>query len=367
MTARVARSNETSPGAACAEIKKVIGGPDVRAVLYFASSCYKLDEVAGQMQESFGPTPTMGCSTAGELISGAMTTNSIVAMALTSDELMDVDVQVVDDVRRRESLDRALVGFEKHFGIAMRGMPSEQFVGIVLIDGLSLSEESVMDQIGNYTDVLFLGGSAGDDLKFKQTLVCANGKAYAGAAVLAVLRVKNGFDIIKTQSFRATDKILKATKVDESRRSVLEFDGQPAAQAYAQAVGTPLDKAHERFMRNPVGLMVDTDPFVRSPQQISGDEIVFYCAVKEGMDLRLLESTNIVEDTMLAVRMHQRARPVSAMINFHCILRTLELQAIGQTDAYGNIFKDIPTIGFSTYGEEYIGHINQTSTILAIG
>ena len=55
---------------------------------------------------------------------------------------------------------------------------------------------------------------------------------------------------------------------------------------------------------------------------------------------------------------------VSAMINFHCILRTLELENKELTEPYGRIFTDIPTIGFSTYGEEYIGHINQTSTIL---
>ena len=31
---------------------------------------------------------------------------------------------------------------------------------------------------------------------------------------------------------------------------------------------------------------------------------------------------------------------------------------------YGEIFKDVPTIGFSTYGEQFIGHMNQTSAML---
>lgn len=56
--------------------------------------------------------------------------------------------------------------------------------------------------------------------------------------------------------------------------------------------------------------------------------------------------------------------PISGIVNFHCILRTLDLERQGQTEAYGRIFADIPTIGFSTYGEEYVGHINQTSTML---
>ena len=55
---------------------------------------------------------------------------------------------------------------------------------------------------------------------------------------------------------------------------------------------------------------------------------------------------------------------VSGMLNFHCILRTLELKSKHQTEAYGRLFSDIPTIGFSTYGEAYLGHINQTSTML---
>ena len=51
-------------------------------------------------------------------------------------------------------------------------------------------------------------------------------------------------------------------------------------------------------------------------------------------------------------------------VNFHCIPRTLELQNKNQTEAYGQLFTDIPTIGFSTYGEEFIQQNNQTSTML---
>ena len=78
---------------------------------------------------------------------------------------------------------------------------------------------------------------------------------------------------------------------------VIEFDNKPAAVAYAEALGIAVEDAPDTFMHNPVGLVIDGEPYVRSPQQIKDNKMLFYCGVIEGMELSILESTNIIEDT----------------------------------------------------------------------
>jgi len=158
---------------------------------------------------------------------------------------------------------------------------------------------------------------------------------------------------------------LHVTKADEAKREVIEFNAKPAVEAYAEAIGDTVENVESHFMDKPVGLMVDGEPYVRALLKANGDSLSFYCNVLEGMELSLLESTDIVKDTTDAVEAKkQELGNIEGLINFHCILRTLDLENTDQTEAYGKIFADIPTIGFSTYGEEYIGYINQTSTML---
>ncbi|MFW6101535.1 MAG: FIST C-terminal domain-containing protein, partial [Bacteroidota bacterium] len=78
-----------------------------------------------------------------------------------------------------------------------------------------------------------------------------------------------------------------------------------------------------------------------------------------------LNSGNILEYTRDSLNQKKNEMgEISAIINFNCILRTLELKDKNQAEGYGDIFKSVPTVGFSTYGESYIGHINQTSTMV---
>lgn len=365
MGIRTAYSSQEQIDGLIREIQEQSQDFAAKMVLYFASSKFDANEISRQIQQIFPDIPVFGCSTAGEIVSGKMLKGAIVAMLFGDDIIEDVKVEVMQNIRTENRVPEAFAQFEAHYNSSMAEMDYKKYVGIILIDGLSLAEERIMEKIGDLTHVTFIGGSAGDDLQFKATYVYAHGKAYTNAAVLALIKPKVTFDVIKTQSFCALDKELIATKVDEAHRKVLEFNNKPAVEAYADALGFSVQEAANSFMSNPLGLMVGDEPYVRSPQQMQDNNMVFYCNIKKGMSLKVLKSMAIVEDTKRAVEnKRNELGNISGIINFHCILRTLELEQKGQTEAYGQIFADIPTIGFSTYGEEYIGHVNQTSTML---
>jgi ABC-type branched-subunit amino acid transport system substrate-binding protein len=61
------------------------------------------------------------------------------------------------------------------------------------------------------------------------------------AAVLAVLKARIEFSIIKTQSFCLLNKPLVVIKVNEVKREVIRFNHKSASQAYAEAVDTSID------------------------------------------------------------------------------------------------------------------------------
>jgi hypothetical protein len=347
------------------EIREKLANVDSVMVIYFASSVYEQHELSAAMHGAFPKAKVFGCSTAGEIVSGKMLKKSIVAMAFSKEVIADVSVEVLPQISANYDLKSVFSSFEDHYRVSMKDADPEQYVGIVLFDGLSCAEERVMDKIGDGTNVTFIGGSAGDDLQFAATHVYANGKAYTNAAVLALMKPAGRFSIIKTQSFSDFGKKLVATKVDESIRTVFEFDGKAASQAYAEAIGQSVKELPEYFMNHPLGLIAEGEPFVRSPQQVKDGAVCFYCNVMEGMELQVLQSTDIIKETEKALKdLETKMGGLKALLNFNCILRTLQLDSEGKAEQYGRIFEEIPTIGFSTYGEAYIGHINQTATML---
>jgi len=365
MTVATASSSLKQVNKAISEIQCQLSSTQPKMVVYFASTIYNQRTLSAAMKKAFPESVVFGCTTAGEIVSGKMLKQSIVAMAFGKDIIEDVVVEVVPNIKENGDMGSAFAKFESYYNTAMQDADPGKYVGLVLFDGLSCAEERLMDKLGDYTDVTFIGGSAGDDLKFTTTYVFANGKAYNDAALLALIKPGCKFDIIKTQSFCSLGKKLVATKVDENTRTVFEFDGKPAAIAYAEAIGQDIKALPKYFMQHPLGLMVDGEPFVRSPQQVKDDSVVFYCNVKEGMELEVLQSKGIVQETINALKKKETEMgTLKALINFNCILRTLQLDSEGMADEYGQVFAKVPTVGFSTYGEAYIGHINQTATML---
>lgn len=349
-----------------ADLETQLKDIDAKVLLLFSSTAVDYAALNRELKARHPETQLFGCTTAGELTSGRMLTGSVVGMAFGSDCVGKVHIEMMKGIGKAD-FDASLDGFAAAFKQPVSALDHEKHVGIILIDGMSGAEERVMDSLGNKTDIPIIGGSAGDDRKFEKTFVFANGEVCEDAAVLAVFEVPDGFGIIKTESFCALPKVLTVTKVQEGTRDVLEFDGKPAAEAYAEAVGVPVGQLADQFMGSPVGLVLDNgDIFVRSPQQVIDGTIRFYCQLPEGAEISLLESTDIITDTSEAIAKARRELgSISGLVVFNCILRTLELEKHDETATFGAIFEHIPTAGFATYGEELIGHINQTATMLA--
>jgi hypothetical protein len=351
------------------DIKSQLNDFNVKLLVFFASSKFEQNIMSRLLQEAFMDSIVVGCTTAGEMVSGKLLNNSVAAMAISSNIISDAKAEVIDHKNEEKSIDAAFFSFEEYFHENAYTMDTARYAGLILIDGVSMKEERIMDLIGNRTNVIFVGGSAGDDMRFKETHVSANGKTYIDSTVLLMLKLNDNaeFGVIKTQSFKALDKTLTANKVIEKSREVIEFNNKPAAVAYAEALGlSSADNLSQYFMTNPVGLLKgENDIYIRSPQMINGTSMKFYCNILEGMEVRLLDSTNIIEDTKNALEDKIRELgKIDGIIDFDCIERTLVIEKSNLKKQYGEIFKDIPAIGFSTYGEQYIGHINQTATML---
>lgn len=366
MKVKTAFSTKKDISAIISDLKAQIGDFDARLIQYYASSGIDPNQISEQISNEFKNVPTIGCTTSGELISGKVLDNSVVVMALGSEIIEDCKIEVLENIKSDDlAVNKAFDSLKSYYGEDLSSLNPEKYVGIVLIDGLSGKEEKINERIGDLTNITFIGGSAGDDLNFKQTYVYANGKSYTNASVMCLIKSATKFDFLKTQSFSTTNKKVVVTKADEEARKVIEFNGKPAVEEYISKVGVDKENIDSAFFKNPVGLVFGEDFFVRSPQKTDGDNIVFYCSIKEGMELDILESQNIIENTKKDLQQKiEELGEISAIINFNCILRTLELKDKNQTEQYGMLFKDIPTVGLSTYGESYIGHINQTATML---
>ncbi|HEY8718776.1 FIST signal transduction protein [Pengzhenrongella sp.] len=354
--------------AVSSELRDGLAGQDAAVVLFFASSAYEPGDLAGPLTARFPEAVVLGCSTAGEFTNVFSGIGGISAVALPTSVISRRAAALADltaDIAAGTA--EAVRAIEAELGTELRTLDPARNLGLVLIDGMHGAEEEVNIALGNAAPVLdIVGGSAGDDLMFKNTWVSVGDRVSFHGAALVVCETTGPFTVLKTCTFTPTGAVLQVTKADTTERVVHEFDGRPAVEAYAEAIGRdPADLDSSAFMEHPVGLMIDDAPFIRSPQQLTGTGgIKFYAQILEGMEVDVMQSGEIVAETSaaFAAAVRRIGGVASGAVLFNCILRRLELDAKGETDAFVNVLKDVPLAGFHTYGETWLGHMNQTLT-----
>jgi hypothetical protein len=109
---------------------------------------------------------------------------------------------------------------------------------------------------------------------------------------------------------------------------------------------------------------------VRSVQKVNPDgSLTLYCAIDEGVVLRLARGTDLVQNlTDAFAGIDADIGPLQLVLGFDCIQRKMAMIQQGLADQVEEILRDHSVTGFTTYGEQFGGlHLNQTLTGIAIG
>ncbi len=355
------------------EFHAAVSRPNIALVIFFCSSHYDLEAVASEMNKLFPNVIVMGCTTAGEIgpagyreysLSGvSFPSGSCQAVAGHYDALQQFEHNKGQDFVN--SLLQQLEGKKSDAG------PKNSFA-FMLIDGLSMREEQVVNSfqraLGN---IGLFGGSAGDDQNFKRTWVFCDGAFRSDSVALVLISTLYPFKLFKAQHFISGDEKLVVTKADVAQRVVFEINGLPAAEEYARLVNTQVENLSAvQFSEFPMVVRINGMDYVRSIQKANPDgSLTFYCAIDKGIILRVAHGVDFIrnlEQTFASIQT-EIGQP-QLVIACDCILRNLEVARNGLKNPIETIFKKNNVVGFSTYGEQFMGvHINQTITGIAIG
>ena len=168
---------------------------------------------------------------------------------------------------------------------------TERAFGLVLVDGLSGAEErlaaSLYQSLGN---IPLIGGSAGDELGAsgaRATRVYHEGRFLRDAALFALFETTLTFTTFKVSHVVPGKHKLVVTMADPEQRVVQEFNGEPAAEAFAEALGMEVEELNSGvFSRNPLLFLSGGEHYVRSIRGVNEDHsLTLHCALEVGLVL----------------------------------------------------------------------------------
>ena len=369
---KVALGTRQSAADAVAEAQsELVPGP-YALILAFFSVDFDPNDVLTALNSAFPTTPVSGCSTAGEIFRGVATSRSILLVGFPQSGFRVVSglIEGVDDSRFEqtnkiaERLKSELDGDQEN---RLRG----RVFGILLVDGLSNAEEFVLAAIQcRMNGVPLVGASAGDALNFHHTHLIHECRVIHHAAILLLIEIDTQFRTFRTQAFEPTKTQLVVTAADPERRLVYEFNAEPAAFEYANAIGLSDMLSPFSFASHPLVVKIAGDYYCRSIRNMNPDgSLTFFCAIAEGLVLTVARPHDIVRSTAETLSEIERSLGgIELVLGFECVLRRLDSENRQIVHLIEELYRHYSVVGFHTYGEQYNAmHLNQTLTGIAFG
>ncbi|WP_269586159.1 FIST N-terminal domain-containing protein [Roseibium sp. Sym1] len=342
------------------------------ASIYFCQESFEPEALVAALRKHAPWLKYVGSSTAGEITPAGYSEGQIIAILFPNDRFQasailieNISTCSMDDVVARISDTRR--DFEE-------GLENDapSIFSVLLIDGLSRAEEAFTSALyWSLNNIPLIGGSAGDNLRFRETSLIMNGRVATDAAIVIFMHSEVPFRVFKTDNFVPTSHKLVVTASDPDSRTVTELNAEPAAKAYAEAIGIdPESLGPMSFASHPVVVRVGGDYYCRSIQKLNPDgSLSFFCAIDDGIVLTIAQPMGMVESTGEKLReIEEDLGGIDVLLGFDCVLRRLDAQNRQSFSALSALYREYNVSGFCTYGEQFRSmHLNQTLTGIAFG
>lgn len=362
LVVRQAHTMHSDQDAAVGDLCEQLDTSAASAVLLFCSSSYDLTKLARQIATRFAGR-VVACTTPCQFGEGGYRDHGITGVSLRSSQLRMTPYLIAPlaecQARASDAAFAAMSGMLEH--------GSERAFGLVVVDGASRAEErlaaSLYQSLGT---IPLIGGSLSGD-SAEHTYVYYQGEFLKDAAVLALFETTLPFATFKVSHAEPGRHKLVVTAADPEQRVVLEFNGEPAAEAYAEAIGVDIDELDAGlFASNSLLLQSGTEHFVRTVQRRNADDsLSLYCALEEGLVL----TVGSARDPSAALRrglgevQTKIGRP-EFILGCDGALRCVEAQS---DDPLGKLLAENQFVGFSGSAAQYNAiYVNQTLSAVAL-
>lgn len=366
---RQAHTLELDPERAIAAITQQVDARSASVNLLFCAPGYELERLGRVIEASFS-TPIIACTTVGQLGKHGFQDSGITAVSLSSEEL-HVSPYLIAPLAECQA--RASdAAFKAMSGMLERG--GERAFGLVLVDGLSGAEErlaaSLYQSLGT---IPLIGGAAGDtlgDSNAQGTRVYHEGRFLRDAALFALFETTLPFTTFKVSHVVPGKHKLVVTMADPEQRVVQEFNGEPAAEAFAEALGMEVDELNPAvFSRSPLLFLSGGEHYVRSIRGVNDDHsLTLYSALEVGLVLTIGNGSDPIAALERAFQgVERQIGTPQVIIGCDSLLRRRELEQDGTRQAMGELLLRHQVVGFSGYGEQSNAmYVNQTLSAVAL-
>jgi hypothetical protein len=375
---------EAGHEAALAALAKLSKKPDLLWV--FGAIGYDQEKLLDGIATAAPGVPLIGCTTDGEISSQGLTLNSVVVMAMASDTIR-FHLSYVENL----SSDSFNAGYQ--VAKAFEGLSCNYIQ--VFSDGLCGNADKIIQGIKACLgdDIKIAGGTAGDGGDFKRTFQYVDNRVLTDSIVAVAFEGRFGFGTGTACGWFPVGIAKKVTKAEGN--VVYELDGQPALQAYKRFLGKHAERLPAVGVEYPLGLL-DPDSegekdgyfLCRATMGVDREAgaIIFAGDVPEGSMVKMTigndgdiinAAKQAAQAAMGKLRKNSPAIVPKAIFLYSCMARKIvlgtrtdeEIIAVQET-----IGKDVPIIGFYTYGEyspigscEQSCFHNETATLTVIG